>query len=152
LKEVNREMIGKDEKEKLGNFLAKQKAEIVVKAVFNYKLKKDETFYNETQIEMENEMNDEDEKLDESIYQKKDGKYTKEAMVKYLFEKKTGKSHQFLAKGQNKGSGTSTDNKGHWDEYKWWYIGGGIIVVLLVVGLVVYWDKLMKLNPDKEEE
>jgi len=86
---------GEDEKEKMNNFVAKQKAKVVVKAVFSYKLKKDDTFRNEIEAEMENKKDSKEQHLDEKVYPKKDGKYTKEAMVQYLFEKKTGQMHQF---------------------------------------------------------
>jgi len=108
---------GKDEKEKYANFVAKQEAKIVVKATFNYKLKKDETFRAEIEAKMEKEVNAEGRKLDESVYPKKDGKYTREAMVRYLFEKETGQTLQFTTKTQETGNNNSTDDK-HWDKYK----------------------------------
>jgi hypothetical protein len=34
-----------------------------------------------------------------------------------------------------------TTKQGHWEQWKWWYIGGGAITIILVVGLViVFWD------------
>jgi len=60
--------IGNSEEEKFGNFVAKQKAEVIVKATFNYKLKKNETFRTEIETKMEKEVNAEGRKLDESAY------------------------------------------------------------------------------------
>jgi hypothetical protein len=37
----------------------------------------------------------------------------------------------------------SSDEKSHWDEWKWWYIGGGGIILAVGIGLVVlFWDEL----------
>jgi hypothetical protein len=72
-------------------------------------LKQNETFRNEIEAEMESKMNEEGRKLNEKVYLKKEGKYTREAMTKYLFEKKTGKGHQFMAKEQQKGGDNSTE-------------------------------------------
>ncbi|CAG8772904.1 32124_t:CDS:2, partial [Racocetra persica] len=92
---------GSDEKEKVNNFLTHKKAEVVIKAIFGYKLKKDDNFVKETETKMEAEKNDEGQPLDQDIYPKQDDKYTQEAMTKYLFEKKTGQAHQFAAKQQS---------------------------------------------------
>ncbi|CAG8568216.1 9112_t:CDS:2, partial [Paraglomus occultum] len=100
--------VGNTPEEKVDNFLSTQKAEVVVKAIFSYKIK-DDTFRNETEAEMKTRKNVEEQQLDEKVYPKKDGKYTKEAMVRYLFEKKTGQTHQFAAKGQDSGSNLTTE-------------------------------------------
>ncbi|CAG8657921.1 12218_t:CDS:10, partial [Ambispora leptoticha] len=89
---------GSGEEEQFKNFMAQQNAEVVVKAVCSYKLKKDDNLRNEIATEMENQKDSEGQALDEKVYPKKDGKYTPEAMVKYLFEKKTGQAHAFSAK------------------------------------------------------
>ena len=106
---------GNTAEEKVNNFVANQKSEVVIKTVFKFKLQ-DEVYQKEIESEMESKKNDKKEVLDESVYKKKDGKYTKEAMAQYLFEQETGKGHQFAAKEQQKGGdNTSTGDKGHWD-------------------------------------
>ncbi|CAG8621276.1 11134_t:CDS:10 [Racocetra fulgida] len=118
---------GSNEKEKVNDFLTHQKAEVVIKAIFGYKLKKDDNFVNEVKAKMEAEKNDEGQPLDQDVYPKQDDKYTQEAMIKYLFQKKTGQAHQFAAKQQNK--------------YK--YLYGLLTVLLLAAGLVViFWERL----------
>jgi len=92
---------GTNEQEKINNFLTKQKAEIVIKAILSYKIKKDDTFRNEVETKMKNEKNDQGQSLDEKVYPSQGDKYNEEALVKYLFEKKTGQDHQFAAKGQD---------------------------------------------------
>jgi hypothetical protein len=137
---------GQNEREKITNFLAKQKSETVIKVIFSYKLK-DDTFRVKTEIEMESQQNDDEQPLDETIYPQKDGEYTREAMVRYLYEKKTCQPHRFSATEEESEDSFSfpTDSKGHWDEWKNWYIGG-IILLLLVAGLVVgFWNKLVGL-------
>ncbi|CAG8614016.1 11618_t:CDS:2, partial [Ambispora leptoticha] len=99
---------GSGKEEQFKNFMAQQKAEVVVKAVCSYKLKKDDNLRNEIATEMETKKDAEGQLLDEKVYPKKDGKYTPEAMVKYLFEKKTGQAHAFSAKSSgNQNSPTS---------------------------------------------
>jgi hypothetical protein len=132
---------GANEQEKINDFLAKQKAEIVIKAIFSYKIRKDDTFRNETEAKMENEKNAEGQPLDEKVYSSQDGKYNEEAMARYLFEKKTGQSHQFATKKQDN-ENNPVGEEGHWDKWKYWYIGGGIIVLLVAGLMVVFWDKL----------
>ncbi|CAG8600285.1 6489_t:CDS:2 [Cetraspora pellucida] len=95
---------GSNEKEKVNDFLTHQKAEVVIKAIFGYKLKKDDNFVNEIETKMEAEKNDEGQPLDKGVYPKQDDKYTQEAMIKYLFQKKTGQAHQFAAKQQSQGA------------------------------------------------
>jgi hypothetical protein len=64
-------------------------------------------------------------------------------MIRYLYEKKTGQSHQFAAKNEERGgSDTSTSGKSHWEEWKYWYIGGGILVLIVGLG-VAFWNKLI---------
>ncbi|CAG8591172.1 1989_t:CDS:10 [Paraglomus brasilianum] len=104
---------GSDEKEKIKNFLASQKAEVVIKVVFRQKLK-DEDFQTQIEDEMKNKKNGDEKPLDETFYPKENGKFTQEAMIRYLYEKKTGQSHQFAAKNEERGgSDTSTSGKSH---------------------------------------
>jgi hypothetical protein len=100
------------EEEKIKNFVANQKSEVVIKAVFKCKLK-DKNYQKEIEIKMENEKNDNKKALDESIYPKENGKYTEEAMAQYLFEKKTGQVHQFSSQEKKEDDNTSTSDKGH---------------------------------------
>jgi len=93
---------GKDEKEKMTNFLTQQKAETVIKAIFIYKLKKEENFHKEIETEMENKKDASEKVLDPQVYPKKDGKFTRTAIVEYLFQRKTGQAHQFAAVQENK--------------------------------------------------
>jgi len=104
---------GNGEEEKVANFVANQKAEIVIKAVLSYKLK-DDSFRNEKEAEMEDKTDGEGQPLDEKFYPKENGKYTREAMTKFLFEQKTGQSHQFLKKEEDKNNLVS--GKSHWEE------------------------------------
>ncbi|CAG8663348.1 11460_t:CDS:2, partial [Ambispora gerdemannii] len=92
---------GNTEEEKANNFLTTKKAEVVIKTIFNYKLKKDDSFQNEIQAEMETKKDNNEQKLDEKVYPKENGKYTREAMARYLYEKKTVQSHQFSAKSSD---------------------------------------------------
>jgi hypothetical protein len=99
----------------VANFYANKKADTVVKAVFDYKLKKDDSFRAEIETKMKNEK-DGEKVLDETKYPKdKDGKYTQEAMIKYLYEQKTGKGHEFAAKSKDEPQekNTPTTEKGH---------------------------------------
>src|SRR6185312_7654501 len=97
---------GNTEEEKIKNFLAKQKAEVVIKKILKFKLQ-DEVYLKEIETEMESNKDNSGKVLDESVYPKKDGEYTKEAMIKYLFEKKTGQNHQFATKEQKEGNNPS---------------------------------------------
>ncbi|CAI2183540.1 12990_t:CDS:2 [Funneliformis geosporum] len=97
---------GKNEIEKVNNFLTSEKAEKVIKVIFSFKVENDASFRNQTETEMNNwkEMDGKVEKvLDETVYQKKDGKFTPEAMARFLYEEKTGTPHQFAKKEQKTG-------------------------------------------------
>ncbi|CAI2194683.1 12460_t:CDS:2, partial [Funneliformis geosporum] len=97
---------GNNEIEKVNNFLTSEKAEKVIKVIFSFKVENDASFRNQTETEMNNwkEMDGKVEKvLDETVYQKKDGKFTPEAMARFLYEEKTGTPHQFAKKEQTTG-------------------------------------------------
>ncbi|CAI2167032.1 15857_t:CDS:1, partial [Funneliformis geosporum] len=84
-----------------------EKAEKVIKVIFSFKVENDDNFRNQTETEMNNckEMDGKVEKvLDETVYLKKDGKFTPEAMARFLYEEKTGTSHQFAKKEQKTGN------------------------------------------------
>jgi NTP pyrophosphatase (non-canonical NTP hydrolase) len=58
---------------------------------------------------------DDEKVLDESVYPKKDGKFTPEAMAQYLFEEKAALGHKFTKKQQKN---TTPSQQGHWDRNK----------------------------------
>ncbi|MCE8167368.1 MAG: hypothetical protein I3275_01870 [Candidatus Moeniiplasma glomeromycotorum] len=138
---------GKDEQEKMTNFLTQQKAETVIKAVFSYKLKKEENFRKEVEVEMENKKDTDEKVLDPQFYPKKDGKFTPEAMVNYLLQKKTGQAFRFATVQEQKGG---PKEKSHWEKYGFWYIGGTVLVVAAAGLAIVVWDTLK--SADKKED
>jgi hypothetical protein len=102
--------VGNDEVEKVKNFVATQKSEVVIKTIFKYKLA-NSTYQQEINTEMENFKDDKGEILDETVYSKQDGKFTSEAMVNYLYEKKTGQQFQTVElKNDNR---DTNHNQGH---------------------------------------
>ncbi|MCE8163933.1 MAG: hypothetical protein I3274_07040 [Candidatus Moeniiplasma glomeromycotorum] len=134
---------GNTPEEKVNNFVIKQKAEIVIQTIFKHKLK-DENYQQEIAAKMEKEK-DGEKILDEKIYPKKDGKFTPEAMARYLYEKKTGKPLQFATKSQEvpQNPNTTASPQSHWDQWKYWYIGGAILMVVIGLGILI-WKKSME--------
>jgi hypothetical protein len=47
-----------------------------------------------------------------------------------------------------------TNNRSHFNKYKWWYIGIGVPLLLIIAGAVIFWDKIMNWwnGPTEEEE
>jgi len=99
-------------KEKVNDFIANREFDVVVKAVIKFQLE-DETYQQTIQDEMAAKVEGE-KVLSEDEYEKKDGKYTKDAMIKYLFNKKTG---QELAMAEKKNDNPSKDPKNHLSQY-----------------------------------
>ncbi|KLL01668.1 MAG: hypothetical protein MRERC_11c020 [Mycoplasmataceae bacterium RC_NB112A] len=144
--EVGENPAGDNAQEKVKDFVTKQKSELVIKLIFRNKLG-DKNYRQQIETEMENKMDDEGRKLDPTVYKKENEKYSKEAMIQYLYEKKTGQQHKLSATKKE----LTDDNKSHWDKYKWLYAGGGLIVLLIIGSAVVFWDQLTNLKEKNKE-
>jgi hypothetical protein len=99
--------------------LKNKSKEVVIKMVIRSRLKKGTVKEAEIEKEMENKVNDNKQVLSTTVYEKKDGKFTKEAIVKYLYEKEIGKSHQFMNKEEKEDEKPNTpEEQGHFSKHK----------------------------------
>jgi hypothetical protein len=139
---------GSNHQEKVDNFLKTKNAETVIKTVFRHKLTTNSAYEKSIQEEMQ-KYEEAGQILKTEAYEKKDGKFTKEAMIKYLFERQTGKAHEKMNKEQQPKEETPTTPTSHWDQWKWWYIIGAAIVLILGT-IALFWNQITGANAENE--
>ena len=98
------------------NLLRDKDFDIVVKVVARSWLQKDDKV-KDTQEKMKN-TKEGDKPLDGKEYEKgSDGKYTEEAMIRFLYEKEAGISHKYNTEQKQDNPPKTPEDKGHLAKY-----------------------------------
>jgi len=136
-----------EKKESWEKFI-KKGPKVVIKTIVNHEFEKmSSEDKDKKRKEMEDKKSSDDQPLDESKYEKdKDGKFTDEAVKKFLYEEKIGKSFEFKVKEEKKDEPSENGEKAPW--YSWksttgkiLYIGGGTLLFAGVL-VTIFWKQI----------